>query len=338
MSDERVRLCMIGAGNHSSTNIYPYFHFLADRAEVVANGDLEIEKARGIGRKFGIERHYDDFHEMLEEEQPHGVMVCIGDKAHAELGVEIMRLGYHVYVEKPHAPSLEASCEMLETSRETGRICMVAFKKRFAPAYVQARKTIMSDEFGRPTMIQLMRGKGGSGSDAPGWLWQWGCHLTDLVPFLFGPVAEVQAYKTADDWSAVTANLRFVNAAVGTVTYCSPGGNWEEVVAVGEAMKAVKVSNSIRMTRYHGNAPDGAHLPSFVAGSTHSAVEMGFVGELQEFAAAIRDARQPESNIAHATHTRALHEAIMESLDAGASVEVEQFDPHEPGIPKGMKE
>ncbi len=336
MSDERVRLCMIGAGNHSSTNIYPYFHFLADRAEVVANCDLEVEKAREIGRRFGIERHYDDFHEMLDQEQPHGVMVCIGDRAHAELGVEIMRLGYHVYVEKPHAPTLEASRGMLETSRETGRICMVAFKKRFAPAYVEARKTIMSDEFGRPTMIQLMRGKGGKGSDAPDWLWQWGCHLTDLVPYLFGPVGRVQAYKTDDDWSAVAVNLRFANGAVGTLAYCSPGGNWEEVVAVGEAMKAVKVSNSIRMTRYHGNSPEGAHLPSFVAGYTHSAVEMGFVGELQEFAAAIREGRQPESNIAQATHTRALHEAIMESLDTDASVQVEQFNPDSLGTPTGM--
>jgi hypothetical protein len=63
---------------------------------------------------------------------------------------------------------------------------------------------------------------------------------------------------------------------------------------------------------------------------------MGFVGELQEFAAGIRNARQPESNIAHATHTRAVHEAIMESLDAGTSVEVEQFDPDSLGTPTRM--
>jgi hypothetical protein len=33
MSDKRLRLCMIGAGNHSSPNIYPCFHFLAEPAE-----------------------------------------------------------------------------------------------------------------------------------------------------------------------------------------------------------------------------------------------------------------------------------------------------------------
>lgn len=336
MSNGHVKLCMIGAGAHSSRNIYPNFYFLEDEAEVVANCDLKLEKAKNVARRFGIARHYTDYREMLEEEDPHGVMVCIGDRAHAELAVEIMRLGHHVYVEKPHAPSLQASREMLETSRETGRICMAAFKKRFAPAYVEARDAIRSQEFGRPTMIQLMRGKGGSSEDAPGYLWQWGCHLTDLVPFLFGPVREVQAYRNADDWSAVTANLRFVSGAAGTVTYCSPGANWEEIVAVGDGMKAVRVSNSIFATRYHGNSPEGGHLPSFVAGYTDSSVEMGFVGELQEFVAAIREGRQPESNIAHATHTRALHDALMRSLETGAPEEVEQFDPEQLGAPVPM--
>ncbi len=333
MNDAPVRLCMIGAGEHASRNIYPNFYFLAGDAEVVANCDLELDKAREIGRRFGIRRHYTHFREMLEEEKPHGVMVCIGDRAHAELGVEIMRLAYHVYVEKPHAPSLEASREMLRASRDTARICMVAFKKRFAPAYVKAREAIQSKEFGRPTMIQLMRGKGGGPADSPGWLWQWGCHLTDLAPYLFGPVREVHAGKNADDWSAVTASLRFVNGAVGTITYCSPGANWEEIMAVGDGMKAVRVSNSIFMTRYRGNAPEGGHLPGFVAGYTDSAVEMGFVGELREFVAAIREGRQPESNIAHAAHTRALHDAIMESLEAHAAVGVEQFDPAELDAP-----
>ncbi len=232
MADDLVRLCMIGAGAHSSRNMYPVFYLLAPEAEVVANCDLDLEKARGIGRRFGIERHYADWREMLGTERPDGVMVCIGDRAHAELSVQIMEAGYHVYVEKPHAPSLEASKAMLAASKDTARVCMVAFKKRFGPAYRKARRIIASEEFGRPTLIQMYRGKGGRGEAGSGWLWQWGCHTTDLITYLFGPVESVQAFKNSRDWSAVSANMRFVSGAAGNLIYCSPGGNWEDTVAV----------------------------------------------------------------------------------------------------------
>jgi len=334
MAEGTLRLCMIGAGEHSSRNMYPVFYFLAPQAEVVANCDLELEKARAIGRRFGIERHYTDWRQMLEAERPDGVMVCIGDRAHYELSMEIMQTGCHVYVEKPHAPTLAASKRMLETSQQTGRICMVAFKKRFGPAYRKARDVIRSDAFGRPTLIQMYRGKGGRGEQQPAWLWQWGCHTTDLITFLFGPVRSVQAFKNSRDWSAVSANMRFVNGAAGNLIYCSPGGNWEDTVAVGEGMRSVRISNAIFMEEFHGNSPVGAHLPAFVAGYTHSSVEMGFVGELREFAAAIREGRQPEANIAQATHTAALHEAMMRSLESGRPEEVEQFDPAELGAPR----
>jgi predicted dehydrogenase len=215
---------------------------------------------------------------------------------------------------------------------------MVAFKKRFGPAYAEAREIIRSEEFGRPTMIRVYRGKGGRSADDPGYIWQWGCHVTDLIHFLFGPVERVQAFKNREDWSNVSVTLQFANGAAGTLTYCSPGGNWEEVTAVGDGMAGVQVTNSIFLTRFHGNAPAGGHHPSFVAGYTHSSVEMGFVGELEEFVAGIHEGRQPESNIAHATHTRALHEAVMSSLESGGPEPVEQFDPAELGTPEGMLE
>ncbi len=337
MADRRVRLCMIGAGNHSSRNIYPVFYMLAEEAEVVANCDLKVEKARAVGERFGITRHYSDYEEMLRQEEPDGVIVCIGDSAHAELAPAIMGAGYHVYVEKPHAPSLEKSKRMLEASRATRRICMAAYKKRFAPAYAGAKRTIESESFGRPTMIRLYRGKGGSPADHPGYIWQWGCHVTDLIHFLFGPVQSVQAFKSRQDWSSVTCNLQFANGAAGTLTYCAPGPNWEELTAVGDGMPGVHVSNSIFLTCYHGNAPVGGHLPSFVAGYTHSSVEMGFVGELQEFVAAIRERRQPEANIAQVTHTRALHDSIMASLDSGRPEPIEQFVPGDLGTPEGIR-
>jgi predicted dehydrogenase len=322
-----VKLCMIGAGRHASRNIYPYFHFLAEEAQVTANCDLDLDKARRIGERFGIRRHFAGFREMIDQEQPDGVMVCIGAESHADLAIALMESGVHVYVEKPHAPSLERSKAMLDTAVRTRRICMAAYKKRFATAYRKARAIAESEEFGRPTYLSLLRSKGGGGEKTPAYLWEWGCHATDLVTFLSGPVVRARAAKASVGWEAVSAVLEFANGAIGSLSLCAPGGSWEEVTLLGEGAHGIKIENSIRMTRFHGDRPRDGHYPSFIHGATHSSVESGFVGELREFVAAIAEGRQPESNIAHNTHAAALHEAMMRSLETGDTEAVEQFDP-----------
>ena len=130
MNPRNIKLCIIGAGRHSAANIYPYLHHL-DNARVVANADLDIEKAKSIASSFGIPNSYEDYREMLEKERPRGVIICVGGEFHARGAIDIMRLGFNVYTEKPPAPSLDMARQVLETKRETGRICMTAFKKRF---------------------------------------------------------------------------------------------------------------------------------------------------------------------------------------------------------------
>jgi len=325
MNRRPVRLCMLGAGAHAARNIYPYFYHLAGKAEIVANCDLDLAKAGEIGSRFAIERHYDDLERMLETERPDGVIVCTGAAGHYQLALRIMRHGAHVYVEKPHCATLAQSREMLDVAIAEARICMSAYKKRFSPSYVKARDLFASGEMGAPTYLQLMRTMGGGRTNKADYLWEWGSHGTDLAAFLFGEVAEVHAFRSRGAYEAVSANLQFRNGAAGNTSLCSPGGAWEEVTMLGEGMKAVRISNTVQMTVYEGNVPSGGHYPSWIHGYNSSGVEMGYVGELLEFAEAITDLRQPESQIAQSTHTIALHEAIMRSLETGKVEAVPSF-------------
>ena len=38
---------------------------------------------------------------MLDEQRPDGVLVCVNSSFHAKVSLELMEMGYHVYVEKP---------------------------------------------------------------------------------------------------------------------------------------------------------------------------------------------------------------------------------------------
>lgn len=324
MTDAPVRLLLIGAGAHASRHVHPNAHRLA-HAETVGICDLDPQRAAAAAARWNIKAHGSDFQRMIADLAPDGVIICVGDKGHAAIGIEALRLGRHVYVEKPHAPDLAASLRMRDAARAAGRICMGAYKKRFGTAYRKAKAHIDHADFHGRTTIQVMRSAGMKTTKPfqdPSWLWQWGCHGTDLVQWLFGPVAEVTAVRPEGNWNAVHAVLRFASGAVGSLALNAGGASWEEVTALGGEQQAVQVRNSVFLERFHGNATISSHTPSFVTGSCDLAVEEGFLPEQQEFVAAIREGREPEAGIDSLTHTAALHEAIIRSASDGGAQRV----------------
>jgi predicted dehydrogenase len=308
---------MIGAGRHASSQLHPLFRRL-DGATLAAVCDLDRPRAECAARALGAGAAYGDWREMAAAERLDGVVVCVGSRGHAELAPQLMRAGLHVLVEKPHAPSLAASRAMLEASRESGRLCLAAYKKRFTPAYVRALAAIRDPSFGDACYLSCYRAMGGNDQARPDYLWEWGCHAVDLVQWLLGPVSEVQAWRGERDWRAVTINLRFASGAVGNLAMVSPGGNWERLTVLGRGGAAVRVEDGLSCLVHRGNEPVGGFAPTATAAFDGAAIT-GFLGELQGFVDAIRGTRAPEADIASACHTIAIHEATLRSLAAGGA-------------------
>lgn len=317
---EKLRLCIIGAGGHSSRNIYPCFRFLKN-AEVAANCDLRLDRAKLIAERHGILSSYKDYHEMIEAEEPDGVIVCVNADFHVRSAIEIMEMGYNVYTEKPPAKDAVQCRQVMDVHHRTGKICMTAFKKRYAPAYQRAKKIIDSKDFGKPMLLQFLRTSGGS---RPNYITRGEVHAIDLINYFFGKVRIVSAYKHPLNTSAVS--LEFVNGAVGTLAFTDNlkgKRKWEQVTLIGDKDVCIKVDNSVEMTAFKEGTPFDGYKPDFSTGSCHSSIEMGFVGELQEFVDCIREERTPRSSIEYSYHAMCIIDAILESLETRQSVSVE---------------
>lgn len=313
-----VKLCVLGAGGHASRHIYPCVPMLRG-AQVAANADLDEGKAREIAARYAIPHSYGDYRKMLAREKPDGVVVCVGPAFHGAAAVEIMRLGFHVYVEKPPADSCEQAARMLATQRETGKICMTAFKKRFAPAYLKARQVMEDARFGAPVALNIFRTSGKFGGDR--YLLNNSIHVIDLAVFLFGRVKRAVAFSPAAGDHAIS--LEFANGAVGNLTLTdrmSYDRGWEEMAVTGSGGVTVKIDNSVEMIAFQKDVPFAAHKPEFVAGSSHSSVEMGFAGELQAFVDAIAQGNpEPDAGMESTFHTMQII-AALEKSEAGAGI------------------
>ncbi len=315
------RLGIIGAGRLASNRIYPALRYVDD-LELAAVCDLDERRARRNARRFGGEQVYIDHRRMLSEANLDGVVVCVGPESHEALAIEVMEAGLPVYTEKPPAVTAAGARRVLEASRRTGRLCVTAFKKRYAPAYVRARAIVNGPDFGAPHLLSIDYASGPYRNDPDNprswFLLDFCIHIIDLSRFLFGEVAEVFAWERERTVYAVS--LRFVNGAVGTLAMTSHRDyavSTEKVELTGAQGRMISMANSIELTYWQDREIRAWHSPSFATAGGDSLVETGFQPELAAFVAACRGGPEPPSTIGSGYRTMLLYEAIKRSAEAG---------------------
>jgi len=310
-----VKIGFIGAGGLSSRRIYPCLKYAPISLEAVC--DLDQAKAEKNARLFGGKRVYTDHRKMFDELDLDAVIVCVAPQIHSQLAIEAMERGLHVYTEKPPAVTAADAKRVLDVSRRTGKTCMTAFKKRFAPAYQKAKKFI-EEEGGGLTLLSVDYCSGFYRNDPDNprsqFLLDFTIHLIDLTRFLGGEVAEVHAFSP--DPSTYAISLRFQSGAVGTLAFSS-NRSWnvstEKVELTGFSNHFATIENSTELHAFVDDRIALWHKPSFSTSVGDSLIETGFAGEIVEFATAIQQNREPESSIASSYRTMLLYEAILEA-------------------------
>ena len=315
------RLGMIGAGNLASRRLYPVLHSIPNLV-LAAVCDLDEAKAKRNAQKFGGERAFTNHRTMLAEANLDAVVVCVDPRVHESLSIEVMEAGLPVYTEKPPAVTAAGARRVLETSQRTGKLCVTAFKKRYAPAYVKARTIVNSADFGAPHLLSIDYASGPYDNDPENprrwFLLDFCIHIIDLTRFLFGEVAEVFAWER--ERTAYAVSLRFVNGAVGTLAMTSHRDyavSTEKVELTGGQGRMVTMSNSVELTYWQDKEIRAWHSPSFSTSGGDSLLETGFQPELASFVEACRGGQKPPSSIESSYRTMLLYEAIKRSAEAG---------------------
>lgn len=103
------------------------------QAELVAVCDIKAERAERLAAQYGC-RCYTDWRDMLRQEQPDSVHICLPHDLHAPVSIEAMRCGAHVITEKPMAISVSEAQAELAAAQAYDRRFAVVFQNRYNPA------------------------------------------------------------------------------------------------------------------------------------------------------------------------------------------------------------
>ena len=84
--------------------------------------DVDLNRASGTIKKYPNAKVYRDFRVMLEKEAKNIDAVVIGapDHIHAPAAIMAMKMGKHVYCEKPMAHTIYEARRMTQVAKETG--------------------------------------------------------------------------------------------------------------------------------------------------------------------------------------------------------------------------
>jgi predicted dehydrogenase len=124
---------VIGCGLIAQVMHLPHLRELHERFELVALCDVSPGTLVAVGDHYGVPRRFADHRELLRE--PLDAVLVASADSHGRVIVDALRAGKHVLTEKPMCFTAAEADEILAAHRAAGTVCMVAYMKRYDPAY-----------------------------------------------------------------------------------------------------------------------------------------------------------------------------------------------------------
>lgn len=200
----KVKVGIIGTGSISNLHMLGYNEL--PNVEVYAACDLNEERVKAFGEKYGIRHTFTDYNEMLKMEELDAVSVCAWNNAHAPASIAALKAGKNVLCEKPLAMSTEEALEMKKAADASGKLLMVGFVRRFGKNTRIMKDFINSGAMGdiyyiKTSCTRRCGNPGGWFSDKKrsggGPLIDLGVHMIDLSWFLLGKPKSVSVSGAA---------------------------------------------------------------------------------------------------------------------------------------------
>lgn len=215
---KKVKVGIIGAGGISELHIQGYYRL--ENVEIVAVCDLNEEKARDYAKKHNIPNVFIDYNEMLKMEELDAVSVTTWNNGHAPISIKALKAGKHVLCEKPLAINAEEAQKMVDTAKETGKLLMVGFVRRFENNANYIKGAIDNGELGKIYYAKTgyMRKWGNPGGwfcdekrSGGGPIIDLGVHVIDLIRYITGKPQAVSVMASTFNQLGIKPDIKGIS-------------------------------------------------------------------------------------------------------------------------------
>ncbi|MEZ4731488.1 MAG: Gfo/Idh/MocA family oxidoreductase [Caldilineaceae bacterium] len=217
MSQSRIKVALVGAGGWGRQHA----RIFTERPDVdfCAIAGRTPEKTRARAAQYGV-RAYVDIGEMLDQERPDLVSLCLPNQGHFEATLQVIQAGYPLLVEKPLVFDLAEADTLLAEADQRNLFFAINFNHRYARPIQMAKEAIATGRLGEMSFASWRFGGEGRSSHPHANLIETQCHAFDQLEFLCGPIDSVMAQmtdKSGQGYRTLVLALHFANGAVGSL-------------------------------------------------------------------------------------------------------------------------
>jgi len=220
---------IIGAGNFTKMTMLPALKTLdAKLISIVSAGGVS---GTALAKKYDIAKSTTDYHEMLKDEHVDLILITTRHNQHAQMVIDGLNNGKHVFVEKPLALN-EHELEQILKAYNGSKTLTVGFNRRFSP-HIQKIKQLVG---GSPMNVIATMNAGHIPSSV--WVHDMkvgggriigeACHFIDLITYLTGSRVKAVCMNAMgpnpqENTDNASILLEYENGSTGVINYFSNG-------------------------------------------------------------------------------------------------------------------
>ena len=306
-----------------------------DDTRIVAISDLDDERRRHFAERYGADRQYGEYENLLADETIDAVSVALPNFLHRPATVAALEAGKHVLCEKPPARTLAEAEAMREAAAREGLVLAYGLQRRFNPATQALREHLETGTLGDVYHARAVWTRTwGVPEGAAGWftdperagggvLIDIGVHVLDLGWYLMGCPAP--ATVSGQTYNKFPDRTRTEDSAFALIRF-EDGRTLQ--LETSWILAQEEDDLSVHLYGTEGGARLGdRQLDLFTVGDEGQRRERppladewdgnveAFVYQARNFAGAVRGHAQPRTPAAHGSQLMALLDAVYQSAD-----------------------
>ena len=150
-----INIGIIGAGRIGKLHAESITYHIKEAA-VLAVADPKTDEAVSEWAKgLGIKKIYSDYHQILDDSSIQAVLICSSTDTHADIAVEAIKAGKHIFCEKPVSQDLAKIRQVMEALKDSKVKFQVGFNRRFDHNFEAVRNAVAEGRIGDVHIVKI---------------------------------------------------------------------------------------------------------------------------------------------------------------------------------------
>lgn len=303
-----MKIAIIGAGGIAQKGYFPLL-VRWPGLEIVSLFSRTQATLDTNQEKWGINNGTTDLNTVLAS-QPDAAFVLTSNESHYEICKRLLENDIDIYVEKPLTVYSNQARALAQLADERQRIISVAFNRRYALLYQQARE-IFGNRPVRSAVIQKHRPHGSKKTLFNQYVDD-SIHQIDLMRYFCGEVEALHTDYQKNDGVLTSAisTARIPSGGLASMLISLDAGSWQESITLHgdgltvhvDAFRELRVKSGDH-EKVYGNDRAGSWVTDLR--------ERGFQGEIEHFLKCVRTRQESMTNAWEALKTQELLEKMV---------------------------